>query len=98
MTLRQSYRPSSIQYSNRRCPMLRVLVIDDDHDMADSLAMLLDSWGHQTAIAYDGPTGLQLHESFRADVALIDVSMPGMSGATVAEKMRSDLSCQPTLV
>lgn len=68
--------------------MLRVLVVDDNRDSADSLALLLGSYGHEARAAYDGTSALQLAQSFRPEVVLQDVGMPGMDGYEVARKLR----------
>ena len=70
--------------------LLRVLVIDDNADVADSLAALVGEAGHETRIAYDGPAGLAANDAFRADVVFCDIGLPGMSGHEVAARLRAD--------
>jgi PAS domain S-box-containing protein len=67
---------------------LRILVVDDQHDIADSLAMLLGSLGHHVRAVYDGATALALCRSERPEVMFVDLGMPGMSGYDVAEQVR----------
>jgi signal transduction histidine kinase len=67
---------------------LRILVVDDNVDSADSLALLLMSYGHDVRAAYDGSSALVIAESFSPEVALQDVSMPFMDGYEVARKFR----------
>ena len=67
---------------------LRILVVDDDRDNADSLAVLLASLGQETSIAHDGKTGLQVAREFRPDVVFLDDAMPGMRGSEVAKALR----------
>lgn len=67
---------------------LRILVVDDNVDSADSLALLLTSYGHEVRAAYDGSSALLIAQSFRPEVALQDVSMPDMDGYEVARKFR----------
>jgi len=62
--------------------------VDDLRDAADSLAFLLQLLGHETCAAYDGPTALRAAASFRPDVALLDISLPGMDGYEVARRLR----------
>jgi CheY-like chemotaxis protein len=69
-------------------PALRVLVVDDNVDAADSLAMLLRLPGHEARVAYDGPAAVALAQSFRPALVLLDLGMPGMSGAEVARRLR----------
>jgi PAS domain S-box-containing protein len=70
--------------------MRRVLVVDDNHDAADSLGMLLEFLGADVAVAHDGPQALEMLGSFRPEVVLLDLGMPGMSGLEVARRMRED--------
>ena len=62
----------------------RVLVVDDNVDAADSLAELVQLFGHSTEIAYDGPTALAKAQANPPDVVLCDIGLPGMSGYDVA--------------
>lgn len=68
---------------------LRVLLVDDSVDAAESLAMLLRLWGHEVVVAHDGPTALRAAETQRPEVALLDISLPGMDGYELARQMRS---------
>lgn len=67
---------------------LRILVADDNHDAAESLAMLLRSDEHEVWIAYDGPTALEMAQAERPDVVLLDIGLPGMDGYAVARSLR----------
>jgi PAS domain S-box-containing protein len=71
-------------------PARRVLVVDDNRDAADSLAMLLRHLGAEVHTAHDGATALDIAGSWCPAVALLDLGMPGMDGFEVARKMRSD--------
>jgi PAS domain S-box-containing protein len=68
----------------------RVLVVDDNHDAADSLGMLLQFLGAEVAVAHDGPGALERMRAFRPEVVLLDLGMPGMNGLEVAKRMRED--------
>ncbi len=68
--------------------MLRVLVVDDYADSAISLQWLLQAWGYEAHIATDGPTALQIAESYRPDVVILDLAMPEMDGFEVAKRLR----------
>jgi PAS domain S-box-containing protein len=68
---------------------LRVLVVDDNTDAADSLATLLEISGHTIRIANDGSQALQLAGDFRPDVAFLDIGLPGMNGYELARALRS---------
>jgi CheY-like chemotaxis protein len=65
---------------------LRVLVVDDDHDGADSLCVLLGCYGHLCRAAYDAESALQEADSFRPEVALLDLGMP-VSGYDLAKQL-----------
>ena len=66
----------------------RVLVVDDNADAADSLAMLLQVRGDQVRVAYDGEEALAAEDEFRPDVILLDIGMPKLSGYEVAKRVR----------
>jgi len=68
----------------------RVLVADDNHDAADSLAMLLALRGHETRTAYDGEDALAVAAEFHPDVAIVDLGMPKLDGYEVARRLRAD--------
>lgn len=67
---------------------LRVLVVDDNRDAAESLAKLLKALGNEVRITYDGPSALEEAATFRPNVVLLDIGLPGMSGYDVARRMR----------
>jgi PAS domain S-box-containing protein len=67
---------------------LRVLVVDDNADAADSLVALLEALGHTTWVARDGPEGLQVALDAQPDLVLLDIGLPGMSGYEVARAIR----------
>ena len=76
-------------------PRQRILVVDDNVDAAESLWMILDFLGAEARIANDGPQALEIFESFRPDVVLLDIGMPGMDGYEVARRMRKRLNGDP---
>jgi len=69
-------------------PSVRVLVVDDNVDAAESLADLLRALGHDVRTAHDGPTGLEAATDFRPDVMLLDIGLPGLDGYEVAKRLR----------
>ena len=78
---------------------LRVLVVDDNTDGAESLAMLLRLSGHQTRTAHTGPDGLAAARAFRPDIVFLDIGLPGMSGYEVAEQLRTEYGTKgPVLI
>jgi PAS domain S-box-containing protein len=66
----------------------RVMVADDNKDAADALAMLLELGGHEVRVAHRGRAALELAQTFRPDVAIIDIGMPDLSGYEVAKELR----------
>lgn len=66
----------------------RVLVVDDNRDSADSLAIMLQMMGNRVETAYDGPAALEKAVTFKPSVVLLDIGMPGMNGHEVASRMR----------
>jgi two-component system CheB/CheR fusion protein len=71
-----------------KAPPRRVLIVDDNEDAANSLAMILKLGGHETASVYTAVDALQRAADFRPDVVLLDIGLPGMDGYEVAQKMR----------
>jgi CheY-like chemotaxis protein/anti-sigma regulatory factor (Ser/Thr protein kinase) len=67
----------------------RILVVDDNADSADSLAMLLQGNGHDTKVAYSSEAALQLATEYRPDFVLLDIGLPGMDGYEVARRLRA---------
>ena len=76
----------------------RVLVVEDDHDSAQSLAMLLRLWGHRVEVALDGTRALDSARSFGPEIVLLDIGIPGMDGYEVAERLRSEHGAELKLV
>ena len=66
----------------------RIVVIDDEQRIADTLALILRSAGYVSEVAYDGRSGLALCKEIRPDLVITDVVMPGMSGIEVAIEIR----------
>ena len=66
----------------------RILVADDNRDAADSLAFMLRLSGHQVRIAYDGQQAIEMAESFRPALALLDIGMPRLDGYETARRLR----------
>ncbi|MDP2273474.1 MAG: ATP-binding protein [Archangium sp.] len=73
----------------------RVLVVDDNEDAADLLAYALQNIGYQTRTAYDGASALRVVDSFRPDVALLDIGLPVMNGYELAQKLRALVELRP---
>ncbi len=74
--------------TDSKAPCRRVLIVDDNEDAANSLALLLKLGGHETASVYTASDALQRAAAFRPDVVLLDIGLPGMDGYEVAQKLR----------
>jgi PAS domain S-box-containing protein len=83
--------PKQGEPDDRRVPdaKRRILVVDDNHDGADSLAMMLRLSGHEVHAVYDGRLALAMVGSYRPDVVLLDIGLPDMDGYAVAQQLRS---------
>ncbi|HYU27430.1 MAG TPA: ATP-binding protein [Gemmatimonadales bacterium] len=75
------HRPDAVNHC-------RILVVDDNEDSVDSLAMLLRMLGYEVNTASDGETALVAAEDFRPDVAILDIGLPKMTGYDLAKLMR----------
>lgn len=67
---------------------LRILIVDDNRDAADSLATLVELWGHEPQVAYDGHAGLAAACEQHPDCLILDINMPRMDGYTLARLVR----------
>ncbi len=70
-------------------PSLHVLVVDDNHDAADTLAEVLNIMGCRTATAYDGLEGVEKAEQLRPDAVVLDLGMPRLNGYEACERIRA---------
>lgn len=80
----QTHAPSRDQW--------RILVVDDNADAAESLALFLQLAGHVAKVAYDGPQALDTLRSTPFDLVLLDIGLPQMNGHEVARQIRSELN------
>jgi CheY-like chemotaxis protein len=86
-----SLEPPSATYPE---PQLRVLVVEDQVDAADTLAALLRREGHTVEVAYSGPEGVEAWRRCRPDVVLLDLGLPGVDGWEVATLLRTEATSQ----
>lgn len=77
--------PATVRSSARR-----ILVVDDNRDAADSLAMLLEGYGHEVRTSYDGQEGVRAARTFRPDLVFMDIGLPGLNGYDAARAIRSE--------
>ena len=85
-------------WSAMSAPTRRILVVDDNRDAADSMAILLRFAGHEVRTAYDGQTALALARLQPPEVVICDISMPGMCGFELARHLRQDLGLRDSLL
>src|SRR3954451_21507039 len=86
--MRPSDREPSIHRGEVR--KRRVLVVDDNEDLAVSSSRLLELHGHEVAVAFDGRRALEVARDFRPDVALLDVGLPYIDGYELARRLRGE--------
>lgn len=67
----------------------RILVVDDNQDAANTMALVLRMEGHDVRTCYEGATALTLAASWQPEVVLLDIGLPGMSGYDIARVIRS---------
>ncbi|MDB5962691.1 MAG: hybrid sensor histidine kinase/response regulator [Massilia sp.] len=77
---------------------LRVLVVDDNADAAESLAALLETMGHRPRVALDGRAGLALARELTPDLIILDIGMPGMNGHEVARAVRASAGLETVVL
>ncbi|MGY6276470.1 PAS domain S-box protein [Methylomonas sp. MgM2] len=76
----------------------RILVVDDNRDVNESLALLLESEGHQVLTAFDGISALEIARTERPDIILMDIGLPGMDGYAVAQALRQHHELERTML
>jgi CheY-like chemotaxis protein len=76
--------------SQNDTPALHVLVVDDNHDAADTLAEVLQIMGCRTDTAYDGQEGLEKAGQLRPDAVVLDLGMPRLNGYEACERIRAE--------
>jgi len=67
----------------------KILIADDDHDTADTLAQLLRLQGFETQVAYDGKATMEQAIEFQSDVFILGIKMPSLDGFEVARRLRA---------
>jgi PAS domain S-box-containing protein len=69
---------------------LRILVVEDNRDSAETLRMLLEMFGHEVSVAFSGPDGVKEAKRLHPEVVLCDIGLPGLDGYGVAGELRRD--------
>src|SRR5579884_1991161 len=89
---------TALEPGRRTGRSLRVLVVEDNVDSADSLSMLLRLYGHDVQVARTGPNALEMASASRPDVVLLDIGLPGMDGYQVAKRLREGPDFKDVLI
>lgn len=76
------------EHSPAFCPCRRILLADDNVDFAEACVRLFRRRGHKVVFAHDGPTALELAQSFQPEVAFLDIGLPGINGHELARRLR----------
>jgi PAS domain S-box-containing protein len=76
----------------------RVLVVDDNKDAAETMALLLEALGYRSSIAHDGLSAIEAVKAQDPDVVLLDIGLPDLSGHEVARRLRAELVNPPALI
>jgi signal transduction histidine kinase/ActR/RegA family two-component response regulator len=84
------------QVSTEASPSLRILIVDDNLDAAESLAICLELKGHRTRRAGDGESALAVAAEFQPQTAILDIGLPGMDGYELARCLRAQTHSGPT--
>jgi signal transduction histidine kinase len=84
------------QKSDGRGAPLRILIVEDNRDAAESLRLLLELRGHKVALATTGTAGVETARQWHPEVILCDLGLPGMDGFAVAQAVRADPALQAT--
>ncbi len=87
-TAGQLIAPAPVERGELFTQTPRVLVVDDNVDVADMTVMLLQLFGHEAKAAYSGKSALETATEYKPDVVLLDIGMPDMNGYEVAQQLR----------
>jgi DNA-binding response OmpR family regulator len=90
MSAHDTMEPNPAQTDPDEGPVrrFRILVVDDNHDSALSMAMMLTMMGHETRTAHDGEMAVTTAETFQPEVVLLDIGLPKLNGYEVAQRIR----------
>jgi two-component system CheB/CheR fusion protein len=76
----------------------RMLVIEDDEDVASAMQTVLEMAGHEVAVAGNGPDGIAEARAWKPEIVLCDIGLPGMDGYEVARRIRADAALRGTFL
>ncbi|MCE9603382.1 MAG: PAS domain S-box protein [Planctomycetia bacterium] len=81
---------SSLSLQQARTTKRKILVVDDNVDAAGTISSLLKAWDHDVQTVFNGPSALEVVKSFRPEIIILDIGLPGMSGYEVARAIKAD--------
>ena len=84
----ESVETPAVESHLKRSKSRRILIVDDNQDAAETLGLIVESWGYQTAVAHDGPSALGVAKDFQPEIGLLDVGLPGMDGFELGKRLR----------
>jgi signal transduction histidine kinase len=90
--------PATRQESPAEVQVLRILVVDDNFDVAQTIGWMLESIGHDYHLVHDGREALAAAKEFRPDAILLDIGLPGMDGFEVCRALRQEALFKDTLI
>jgi two-component system CheB/CheR fusion protein len=79
-------------------PARRILIVEDNWDAAESLAVLLRMQGHEVQVAHEGTATLDAARAFHPHIVLLDIGLPGMNGYEVARRLRQEFRPEDMLL
>ena len=94
--LRHAAKPQ--QAARKSSKPLRVLVVDDNRDVAQSMGKMLEMLGHSVRVEYGGASAIRASEEFTPDVVLLDIGMPGLNGYDVCQTIKRKSALKNTVV
>lgn len=87
-------KPAGSEGTQRK--LQRILLVDDNVDAAQMLAVFLEMWGHQVRVVHDGPAAIEAAMEDHPEIILLDLGLPGMDGYEVARRLRQQTSLSKT--
>lgn len=76
----------------------RILIVDDNADLAETMSIMLGICGFDTATAYNGRRGVEKAREFRPEVVLLDIGLPDMNGYEAAARIRREGGSKATII
>jgi CheY-like chemotaxis protein len=84
--------------NEKQARLTRVLIVDDNHDAAETLGTLLQTAGYEVQTCFDGSTALTTADEFQPHACILDINMPGMDGYELARRLRERAGARPPIL